>query len=166
MPSDSAVLHQPTQHVDPRCRPWWATQILITTAIVLITPVLLGSLIAPIRTIMFAISAALLVIGVVLAIFVPRYLMRTHRWDVTEIGIYSRRGWLWQEWRAAPFARLQTVDVTTGPIQRIFGLSTVRATTASAQGPVLIEAVNTALGNDLAQRLTALAQEEGEGDGT
>lgn len=161
-----SVLREPAQQVDPRCRTWWAAQLAITTAIGVGALALLGALISPVRTILWIIGGVALLLGVIAIVVVPGHVFRIHRWEVNEIGVYSRRGWLWQEWRAVPFARLQTVDVTSGPLQRSFGLATVTATTASAKGPVLIEAIDQGQAADLARDLAARAQGESAEDGT
>lgn len=166
MSESRSALHEPAQQVDPRCRGWWATQIAIPVVVVIAALVVVGLLVDPLREPTLILAGAILVLGAVAALVIPGYVFRIHRWEVNEVGIYSRRGWLWQEWRAAPFARLQTVDVTSGPLQRAFGLATVTATTASAKGPVLIEAIDATQAAELAQGLAARAQGESRGDGT
>lgn len=159
------MLRAPAQQVDPRCRGWWAAQIAVPTVLVVAVLAVLAVNFGALRGLMLILAGVALVVGVAAMAVVPGYLFRVHRWEVNDIGIYSRRGWLWQEWRAAPFARLQTVDVTSGPLQRAFGLATVTATTASAKGPVLIEAIAAPEAAALAHRLAERAQGE-SGDGT
>lgn len=79
--------------------------------------------------------AAFLVAAVLV---LPRYKYAVHRWEVTPDGIYTLTGWLSRTWILVPISRIQTVDVTRGPMQRMFGLASVSVRTASAQGSVEI----------------------------
>jgi membrane protein YdbS with pleckstrin-like domain len=78
-------------------------------------------------------------IFLVVILVVPRYKYAVHRWEVTADGIYTLTGWLSRTWILVPISRIQTVDVTRGPLQRMFGLATVSVRTASAHGSVQIE---------------------------
>lgn len=92
-----------------------------------------------------------------------RYLVA--RWDVSDTAVCSRRGWWTTQFRIAPLARLQTVYTTRTLFERWFGLATVNASTASAQGTVEIRGLSVADAEALAQHLIAIANLETE-DGT
>ena len=68
----------------------------------------------------------------------PWFRFRVHRWEVTEDAVYTRTGWLTRTWTLVPISRIQTVDVTRGVLQQLFGLSTVAVLTASSQGTVRV----------------------------
>lgn len=53
-------------------------------------------------------------------------------WTERDGDLCVRHGLLWRTLLVVPFARLQLVKVTSGPLQRAFGLSTVELVTASA----------------------------------
>ncbi len=91
-------------------RPWWATLGLI---------VLVGVEVAYVAT-------------------MPSIRYRVHRWEVTETAIHTRSGWITRETRIAPLSRVQTVDSHQGALMRLFRLSTLVVTTASAAGPLTI----------------------------
>ena len=75
----------------------------------------------------------------VLAIGVrPWIRFRVHRWEVTADAVYTLTGWLTRTWTLVPISRIQTVDVTRGVLQQLFGLSTVAVLTASSQGTVRV----------------------------
>ena len=74
---------------------------------------------------------AVLVIGVR-----PWVRFRVHRWEVTGEAVHTLTGWLTRTWTLVPISRIQTVDVTRGVLQQLFGLSTVAVLTASSQGTV------------------------------
>ena len=87
------------------------------------------------------------------------------RWDVSDTAVCSRKGWWTTQFRIAPLARLQTVYTTRTLFERWFGLATVNASTASAQGTVQIRGLNLADAEALAQHLIAIANLDSE-DGT
>ena len=68
----------------------------------------------------------------------PWYRFRVHRWEVSPDAVYTLTGWLTRTWTLVPIARIQTVDVTRGPLQQVFGLASVAVLTASSQGTVRI----------------------------
>jgi uncharacterized protein len=92
----------------------------------------------------FVVGYGLLFIGVA-----PRLRYRVHRWEVTADAVYTLTGWLDRTWTLVPISRIQTVDVTRGVLQQLFGLSTVAVLTASSQGTVRIWHLE----NDIAQRV-------------
>ena len=68
----------------------------------------------------------------------PWVRFRVHRWEVTGEAVYTLTGWLTRTWTLVPISRIQTVDVTRGVLQQLFGLSTVAVLTASSQGTVRV----------------------------
>jgi membrane protein YdbS with pleckstrin-like domain len=80
-----------------------------------------------------ALGYAVVVIGIR-----PWIRFRVHRWEVTGEAVYTLTGWLTRTWTLVPISRIQTVDVTRGVLQQIFGLSTVAVMTASSQGTVQV----------------------------
>lgn len=166
-PSDSGFgLRPPRHHVDTRCRTWWLTQLAVLGAVIVAVPAVLGLLIEPIRWWFLAPAIALAVLFLALMLITPPIRWRIHRWEVTDEAVYSRSGFLWEEWRAAPLSRVQTVDKTRGPLQKSFGLATVVVTTASAQGAVRINALDDRTATAMVDRLTLLtgATTKSEGD--
>lgn len=95
----------------------------------------------------------------------PRWRFRVHRWEVAPVAVYTRTGWLNQERRIAPVARIQTVDTQRGPLASLFGLVDVTVTTASARGPVRIHALDQHVAERLVEELTVQAGET-PGDAT
>ncbi|CCG01179.1 PH domain-containing protein [Blastococcus saxobsidens] len=93
------------------------------------------------------------VLGVLVAVVTigisPRIKHRVYRWEITAEAAYARTGWLTQTWTLVPISRIQTVDVTRGVLQQLFGLATVAVLTASSQGTVRIWHLE----HDVAQRV-------------
>ena len=85
---------------------------------------------------------ALVVLLLAYAVLVPLWRYHVHRWEVTESAVYTQTGWWARERRIAPMSRVQTVDHREGAIARLFGLATVRITTASSAGALTIEGLD------------------------
>lgn len=81
----------------------------------------------------------------------PQFKHRVYRWEITDEAVYTLTGWLTRTWTLVPISRIQTVDVTRGVLQQMFGLSTVAVLTASSQGTVQIWHLEA----DVAQRVAA-----------
>lgn len=88
---------------------------------------------------------------------VPLWRYHVHRWEITEEAVYTRQGWFVQERRIAPISRVQTVDTTRGPIDRLLGLATVTVTTASSAGAVTITALDEDIADHTVRELTEIA---------
>ncbi len=84
----------------------------------------------------------------------PTVRYRIHRWETTDVAVYTQTGWLTRERRVAPMSRVQTVDLGQGPVSRLLGLASVTATTASAAGPLEIQGLDRAVAEHLVAELT------------
>jgi membrane protein YdbS with pleckstrin-like domain len=93
---------------------------------------------APVAFLRWAVPAAVLMYAVATIGARPFVRFRVHRWEVTGDAVYTLTGWLTRTWTLVPISRIQTVDVTRGVLQQLFGLSTVAVLTASSQGTVRI----------------------------
>jgi uncharacterized protein len=113
--------------------------------------------------------AQVLVVTTLLAIIhlsvMPAWRFRVHRWELTTDAVYTRSGWLTQEWRIAPVSRIQTVDTERGPIGRVFRLAKVTVTTASAAGPLVIDGLDEVTATEFSAQITAAAGAS-QGDAT
>jgi membrane protein YdbS with pleckstrin-like domain len=149
-------LRPPRQRVSPKARlMWMLTDLLRFVPVTLVLMLLSGpwdwfSL----PTWLWVVYAALVVayVGVV-----PQWRYLVHRWEVTETAVYTQTGWWARERRIAPMSRVQTVDHREGAISRLFGLATVRVTTASSAGALTIEGLDQARALDIVEELTRMA---------
>ena len=155
--SPPLALRPPANRVDPRCRRWWTVQVAVLTPAPLIVLLVLALFLGPW---MLLAAAGWVLIAVAALVVVPRVRWSIHRWEETDTAIYSRSGLFWEEWRAAPLSRVQTVDKTRGPLERLFGLATVVVTTASSKGAVRIRSLDADLAEEMAQRLTVRTEGE------
>jgi len=108
---------------------------------------------------------AVVVACAAVALAVPQWRYRVHRWEVSATAVYTQRGWWARERRIAPMSRVQTVDFAQGPLARLFGLATVTVTTASAAGPLQIDGLDRDIALGLTDELTRKADLEA-GDAT
>lgn len=84
-------------------------------------------------------------------------------WRETEDELLLTRGRLWHRFTVIPYGRIQFVDVTAGPIERAFGLKTLKLHTASATTDTKLPGLETADADQLRQRLTVRARERMSG---
>ena len=93
---------------------------------------------SPVAFLRWAVPVAALLYAVVTIGVRPWFRFRVHRWEVTADAVYTVTGWLTRTWTLVPISRIQTVDVTRGVLQQLFGLSSVAVLTASSQGTVRV----------------------------
>ena len=162
---DEVRLRPPRNRVERRAVSYWLANELLTVFVPVAILAVLAALIAPARPWLLLALGVLVLVGVPYALAVPFWRYRVHRWEVTADAVYTRSGWLWQEWRIAPMSRIQTVDTARGPLEQLFRLASVTVTTASAAGPLKIQGLDHEQAADLVARLTETAQAN-RGDAT
>jgi len=159
-PAGEPAFRPPSRPVDRRAIRWWLTQALVTVLPPVLVLVLLALLIPPARPWLLLSAAVLGVPGLVYVAAMPPWRYRVHRWETTQDAVFTRAGWLRQQWRVAPMARIQTVDTVRGPLQQMFGLSTVVVTTASAAGALKIGGLDHRRARDVVEELADRARLE------
>ncbi len=112
-----------------------------------------------------ALAAAAVVIlgaGWLLATFMAR---RSGSWGYLERedDLLVRRGVMFRRLSVVPYGRMQTVEVTAGPIERSFHLATVRLHTASAASDARIPGLEAPAANALRDRLATVGEARAEG---
>jgi uncharacterized protein len=134
-------LREPLERVSPKARLMWFTDDLVRGAVVMAFLVMTSGpwnwWTIP-AWVLWAVGAVILVY----AVLVPQWRYLVHRWEVTDTAVYTQTGWWSRERRIAPMSRVQTVDHREGAIARLYGLSTVRVTTASSAGALTIEGLD------------------------
>ncbi|MPZ26862.1 MAG: PH domain-containing protein [Micromonosporaceae bacterium] len=80
-----------------------------------------------------------------------------------ERDLLVRHGLLIRRLSIVPYARMQFVDVTAGPLERTFGLATVQLHTAAAASDARVPGLPPPEASRLRDRLTALGEDLGEG---
>jgi len=82
--------------------------------------------------------AALVVFSVV---FYPGLRYRRWRWQLTELAIELRFGVLVRTQETVPYFRIQQIDITAGPVDRLLGLASLQVTSASASGSATLPGI-------------------------
>jgi membrane protein YdbS with pleckstrin-like domain len=107
-------------------------------------------------------AAVVLVAGGVALVFATR---RVRAWAYAERDedLFVRRGVLFSRLSVVPYGRMQFIDVTAGPIERSFGLATVRLHTAAAASDARIPGLSRDEAARLRDRLAALGESQAAG---
>ncbi|CAL9543551.1 hypothetical protein SUDANB140_04304 [Streptomyces sp. enrichment culture] len=86
-------------------------------------------------------------------------------WRYTERAddLLISRGVLWREETVVPYGRMQLVEVTSGPVERHFGLASVQLHTAAAATDATIPGLDPAEAERLRDRLTELGEARSAG---
>ena len=153
---EAVRLRAPLERVSPRARLMWTCTDLLRFVPVAVVLVLGGGpwnwfTVPTWLWVMFAVVVVAYV-GVV-----PQWRYLVHRWEVTDTAVYTQTGWWARERRIAPMSRVQTVDHREGAISRLFGLGTVRVTTASSAGALTIEGLDRERALAIVEELTRMA---------
>jgi uncharacterized protein len=89
--------------------------------------------------------------------------VRSYGYAERERDLLVRHGRLIRRLSIVPYARMQFVDVTAGPLERAFNLATVRLHTAAAASDAVIPGLEPPEATRLRDRLAALGEDQGEG---
>lgn len=154
MTTAPAPVRDPAWQVSRGAVGLWATEGIIEAVVLVLGAVAFltfvpASVGGPVPFLRWAVPV-LVFVEAVLAIGVrPRLRYRVHRWEVTDEAVYTLTGWLSRTWTLVPISRIQTVDVTRGVMQQLFGLASVAVLTASSEGTVRVPHLEA----DVAQRV-------------
>jgi membrane protein YdbS with pleckstrin-like domain len=90
---------------------------------------------------------------------------RYRAWGYAERGddLIVNRGLLFRRLSVVPYGRMQFIDVTAGPVDRLFGLATVQLHTAAAATDARIPGLRREDAYALRDRLTALGEARATG---
>ncbi|MCX5013209.1 PH domain-containing protein [Streptomyces sp. NBC_00555] len=88
---------------------------------------------------------------------------RSWRYAERADDLLISRGVLWREQTVVPYGRMQLVEVTSGPVERRFGLASVQLHTAAAATDAKIPGLVPAEAERLRDRLTELGQARSAG---
>ena len=80
-----------------------------------------------------------------------------------DTDLYVRSGLLFRRLVAVPYGRMQVVEVESGPIERHFGLATVKLVTASASTDAVIPGLDADAAATLRDRLTEKGETQAAG---
>jgi membrane protein YdbS with pleckstrin-like domain len=108
------------------------------------------------------VAAAATAIALLRAIIVVRS-VRAWGYAERDEDLLVRHGLFLRKLSIVPYARMQFVDVTAGPMERMFGLATVTMHTAAAASDARIPGLPSAEAARLRDRLSSLGESRSEG---
>ncbi|MFG2681846.1 PH domain-containing protein [Streptomyces sp. NPDC048392] len=88
---------------------------------------------------------------------------RSWRYAERADDLLISRGVLWREETVVPYGRMQLVEVTSGPVERRFGLASVQLHTAAAATDATIPGLDPAEAERLRDHLTELGEARSAG---
>nr|WP_241249699.1 PH domain-containing protein [Agrococcus sp. KRD186] len=101
-----------------------------------------------------AAAILLIVIGVVFSVLRTRTIGYLQRDD----DLLVRRGMLFRRFVAVPYGRMQVVDITQGPVERMFGLKSLKFVTAAATSAITIPGMPGDTAEQLRDHLVAVSE--------
>jgi membrane protein YdbS with pleckstrin-like domain len=123
---DAAIAYRP---LDPRVRQlWWivgAAVVLVMTLVAWVPGLVAGSTWRNLPPLI------VLVVGAPAAALIPWLRYQRWRFALREHDLWIRHGVLWLNTSVIPYARLQFVDTTQGPLDRALGLAQLVVHTAA-----------------------------------
>jgi membrane protein YdbS with pleckstrin-like domain len=108
------------------------------------------------------VAAAAIAIALVRAVVVVRS-VRSWGYAERDDDLLVRHGLFLRKLSIIPYARMQFVDVTAGPMERMFGLATVTMHTAAAASDARVPGLPSAEAARLRDRLSSLGESRSEG---
>jgi uncharacterized protein len=127
---------------------------LVLLAVTLLTWSIIGRAWVPI------VGTALIVVNLIRAWLTIRAI-QSYGYAERERDLLVRHGRIIRRLSIVPYARMQFVDVTAGPLERMFGLATVRLHTAAAASDATVPGLEAPEATRLRDRLTALGEDRG-----
>jgi membrane protein YdbS with pleckstrin-like domain len=107
-------------------------------------------------------AAVAVVFGLVRAVLIVRS-VRAWGYAERDEDLLVRHGLMVRRLSIVPYARMQFVDVTAGPLERAFGLATVTLHTAAAHSDATVPGLEGPEAARLRDRLAALGEAQAEG---
>jgi membrane protein YdbS with pleckstrin-like domain len=114
------------------------------------------------RWLVLSLVAAVLLAGAVRAVLIVRS-VRSWGYAERDTDLLVRHGLMVRRLSIVPYARMQFVDVSAGPLERAFGLATVELHTAAAASDARIPGLRGGEAARLRDRLSALGEIRTEG---
>ena len=110
-----------------------------------------------------AIAVGAVAVGAALALWFARNRVRSWSYQERDEDLIVERGVLIRRLSVVPYGRMQFVDVTAGPVDRVFRLATVRLHTAAAASDARIPGLEREEAARLRDRLAALGEAKAAG---
>lgn len=107
-------------------------------------------------------GAALITLALVCIAVIPRIRYERYRYIIDSANIRVREGIFWINETIIPMERLHKIQISQGPVDRIFGLSSVEVTTAGGDGVIkfLTDEDAARIAENLKNKINEIAVEE------
>lgn len=114
------------------------------------------------RTICLVIGGVFPVIAAACIVLVPRIRYERYRYIIDSANIRVREGLMWINETIIPMERLHKIQISQGPIDRLFKLSSVKVTTAGGDGVIkfLTDEEASRIAEHLKDKINQIAAEE------
>jgi hypothetical protein len=145
----------------PRLRLVRRSQLVVATVPVLVAGAVIGAVASGVVAAVAA-GAGVVALAAVVDMFLGR---RVRAWAYAERDddLLVRRGVMFRRLSVIPYGRMQYVDVTAGPVERSFGLATVRMHTAAAASDARVPGLPAAEAARLRDNLAVLGEARAAG---
>ena len=148
--------------VSPRLAALRRVQLGMVTSVVLAVVALLAVFVPGLRTAAVVTAVLVLVAAAFGWLVIPRS-VAAWGWVEREQDLIVTRGRFWRRLDVVPYGRMQLVDVTSGPLQRAFGVTTVRLHTASPSTQAHLPGLPPADADRLREQLTERGEAQAAG---
>ena len=107
----------------------WVIIFVIVTPFWIVTPFFAREIV-----IFFSVFLFLwLVIMILVAIWIPAA-FKALEYTIDDDGVKMKGGVVWKKYVTVPYSKITNVDITRGPLQRLFNIGTIHVQTAGAAG--------------------------------
>ena len=155
VPDDVTELTGPRRTLDPGIQVVWVLKGVVPS---LVLGGIVGVAFAVLPVAGPWVGAAVALVAFVLSAVLSVLRYRSWAYEVREDSLYLERGVITHVQTVAPYVRIQHVDASRGPTERVFGLASTVVYTAGSRGAdVSIPGLSPADAEDLQARLKRLA---------
>ena len=107
----------------------WVIVFVIGTPLWIVTPFFVGGIIIFFGVFLFI----WLVIMILVAIWIPAA-FKALEYTIDDDGVKMHGGVVWKKYVTVPYSKITNVDITRGPLQRLYNIGTIHVQTAGAAG--------------------------------
>ena len=127
----------PLQPVEPGYRHVLRARLLLTWSLLVLAAVVFSLTVWREGPYGQAISISLTLVGILVVAIAPGRIYRRLRYGLSERLLQVVRGWLFHTDTIVPFVRVQHLDVTRGPLDKLFGTATLIVHTAGTRNSIV-----------------------------
>jgi membrane protein YdbS with pleckstrin-like domain len=157
----SETPEQSWSHPSPGLWRMRRAQLAVLTALVALVAAVIFA--ASIGALAAVASVAVVVLAGALSSWFVRNRFRAWRYQERHEDLLVGRGVMVRRLSVVPYGRMQFIEVTAGPVERLFKLSTVKLHTAAAASDARIPGLEPAESARLRDRLTELGESQAAG---